>query len=56
MYEKIFSKSHKCRDTFCPPLSSPMVEFTIEALEKILGAEQSVPIDTMLKAHNIIMT
>ena len=27
MYDKYFSKGHKYRDNFCPPLSSPMLDF-----------------------------
>ena len=55
MYYKSFSKGHKCRDNLCPPLSIPIVDFTIEVYREKLGTEQSVPIETMLKAHNIIM-
>ena len=55
MYYKYFSKGHKCRDNFCPPLSSPIVDFNIAAYGEILRTAQSVPIDTMLKANIIIM-
>ena len=30
MYDENFSKGHKCRDNFCPPLPSPMGDFNIE--------------------------
>ena len=56
MYDEYFSRGHKCRDNLCSPLSSPMVDFNIEAYENNLRTEQSVPIDTMLKAHKKIMT
>ena len=56
LYNKKFSKGHKCIDNFCLPLFSPMVDFSIEAYGENLITEQSVPIDTMLKAHNILMT
>ena len=39
MYNEKFSKGHKCGDHFCPPLSSPMVEFNIEVYGEI--SEQS---------------
>ena len=55
MYDKYFSKGHKCRDNFCPPLFSPMVGFNITAYGGNLKTEQSVPIDTILKANIIIM-
>ena len=53
MYNENISKGHKCRDNFCPPLFSPMVQFNIEVHGE--QTEQFVPIDTMLKAHIIIM-
>ena len=56
MYNKCFSKGHKYRDNFCPPLFSSMVDFNITAYGENLRTEQSVPIDTMLKAHTLIMT
>ena len=31
MYDGYFSRHHKCRENVCPPLSSPMVDFNIEA-------------------------
>ena len=48
MYYENFAKGHKCRENFCAPLSSPMVNFNIEAYGKNLRTEQSLPIDTML--------
>ena len=56
MYYNYFSKGHKWRDNFCPPLSSPIVDFNIAAYGEKSQTEQSVPIDTMLNAHIIIMT
>ena len=55
MYDKYFSKGHKWGDNFCPPFSSPMVDFSLAAYGGNLRTEQSVPIDTMLKANIIIM-
>ena len=51
----MFSEGHKCRDNFCPHLSSPIVDFNTEAYGENLGTEQSVLIDTTLKAQLIIM-
>ena len=31
MYDEYFSRGHKCRDNICPPHSSPMVDFNIDA-------------------------
>ena len=31
MYDEYFSRSHNCRDNVCPPIFSPMVDFSIEA-------------------------
>ena len=31
MYKEYFSRHHNCRDNVCPPFSSPMVNFNIEA-------------------------
>ena len=56
MYYENFSTGHKCRDNLCPPLSSLMVDISIEAYGQTFQTEQSFPIDTMLKVHNIIMT
>ena len=35
MYNKYFSKGHKCSDNFCSPLSSPIADFNIAAYEEI---------------------
>ena len=50
-----FSKGHNVGTTVCPPLFSPIVDFNIAAYRENLMTEQSVPIDTMLKAHSITM-
>ena len=31
MYYENFSQGHKCRDNLCPPFSSPMAAFGLEA-------------------------
>ena len=56
MYYNYFSKGHNVGTTFVHLLSSPMADFNIAADGENLRTEQSVPIDTMLKAHIIIMT
>ena len=38
-------------DNICPPPSTPMVDFNIDFNGDNLRAEQSLPIDTMLKTH-----
>ena len=42
MYNENFSKGHKCRENVCPT--------TLLGLGQNLNTQQSIPIDTMLKA------
>ena len=39
MCYEYFSKGHKCGDNFCPPLSTPIVDFNIAAYGENLRTE-----------------
>ena len=43
--------NNKCRDNICSPLPALWQTLTLTLMEKNLRAEQSLPIDTMLKTH-----
>ena len=56
MYYNYFSKGHNVGSTFVHPFPALWQTLTLKPMEKYLRTEQSVPIDTMLKAHIIMMT
>ena len=56
VYYNYFSKGHNVGATFVHPFPALWQTLTLLPMEKNLRTEQSVPIDTMLKAHIIIMT
>ena len=56
MYYNYFAKGHNVGTTFVHPFPVTWQTLTLPPMEKNLRTEQSVPIDTMLKAHIIIMT
>ena len=55
MYYNYFSKGHNVGKTFVHPFSALWQTLTLQHMKKNLRTEQSVPIDTMLKAHIIVM-
>ena len=56
MYYNYFSKGHNVGTTFVHSFPTLWQTLPLQQMEKILRTEQSVPIDTMLKVHIIIMT